>query len=116
MDRIASAHGIKPDFIYHLSDHTPAVYLAYRRALRAVPGLATVMAPTPRDDMPSMSTATAQQMIQDAECGWSSEEEDEKEDDKEQEEVGEELQGSKEERVDAAALEQDEDVSRKTQS
>ncbi|RYN30736.1 hypothetical protein AA0114_g12235 [Alternaria tenuissima] len=110
LDRIASAHGIKPDFIYHLSDHTPAVYLAYRRALRAVPGLATVMAPTPRDDMPSMSTATAQQMIQDAECGWSSEEEDEKEDDKEQEEVGEELQGSKEERVDAAALEQDEDA------
>ncbi|RYN16615.1 hypothetical protein AA0115_g12267 [Alternaria tenuissima] len=116
LERIASAHGIKPDFIYHLSEHTPAVYLAYRHALEAVPGLATVMAPTPRADRPSMSTASALQMIEDAANGWSSEEEAENEDDKEQAEAGEELQDSKEERVDAAALEQAKGVSRKTQS
>ena len=116
LDRIASAHGIKPDHICHLCEHTPAVYLAYRHALEAVPGLANVMAPTPRVDRPSMSTASALQMMEDAENGWSSEEEAENEDDKEQAEAGEKLQGSKEERVDAAALEQAKDVRRKTQS
>lgn len=63
-----------------------------------------------------MSTASALQMMEDAENGWSSEEEAENEDDKEQAEAGEKLQGSKEERVDAAALEQAKDVRRKTQS
>jgi hypothetical protein len=55
-------------------------------------------------------------MMEDAENGWSSEEEAENEDDKEQAEAGEKLQGSKEERVDAAALEQAKDVRRKTRS
>jgi hypothetical protein len=63
-----------------------------------------------------MSTASALQMMEDAENGWSSEEEAENEDDKEQAEAGEKLQGSKEERVDAAALEQAKDVRRKIQS
>jgi hypothetical protein len=63
-----------------------------------------------------MSTASALQMMEDAENGWSSEEEAENEDDKEQAEAGEKLQGSKEERVDAAALEQAKDVRRKTRS
>jgi hypothetical protein len=55
-------------------------------------------------------------MMEDAENGWSSEEEAENEDDKEQAGAEEKLQGSKEERVDAAALEQAKDVRRKTQS
>ena len=63
-----------------------------------------------------MSTASALQMMEDAENGWSSEEEAENEDDKEQAGAEEKLQGSKEERVDAAALEQAKDVRRKTQS
>ncbi|OWY42223.1 hypothetical protein AALT_g11455 [Alternaria alternata] len=54
--------------------------------------------------------------VEDGENGWSSEEEAENEDDKEQAEAGEKLQGSKEERVDAAALEKAKDVRRKTQS
>jgi hypothetical protein len=116
LDRIASAHGIKPDFIYHLSEHTPVVYVAYLHALEAVPGLATVMAPTTRADRPSMSTASALQMIEDAANGWSSEEEAENEDDKEKAEIGEELQGSEEERIEAAALDQFENVSHKAQS
>ncbi|RMZ66301.1 hypothetical protein GMOD_00005395 [Pyrenophora seminiperda CCB06] len=82
LDRIALAHGIKADFIYSLSEHKPAVSVAYLRALQAVPSLQTVMA---RGDVLSMSTASALQMIEDAENGWSSEEEEaENKDDKEQ--------------------------------
>jgi hypothetical protein len=116
LDRFATAHGVRPDFIYHLSDIKPAVVWAFYMELEAVPGLETITKPTSRADMVCMPISTALQLIQDTENGWSSEEETDDEDNKEHTKIEEELQGSEEERVEAVAPDQHKDVSCKTQS
>lgn len=116
LDRFATAYGVRPDFIYHLSDTKPAVVWAFYMELEAVPGLETIMKPTSRADMACMPISTALQLIQETENGWSSEEEADNEDNKGRTEIEEELQGSEEEGVEAVTLDQHKDVSCKTQS
>ncbi|RMZ69057.1 hypothetical protein GMOD_00002969 [Pyrenophora seminiperda CCB06] len=114
LERFAKKHNVNPDFIYHLSGTKPAVMVAYIAELEAIPGLKAMMLPPPTGLC--LSDESAQDGMALAEGWYTSEDETEDEDDKEQTGIEDELEGSKEEGIKATALDQETNVSCKTQS